>query len=798
MSHPKKYVCIHGHFYQPPRENAWLETVEKQDSASPFHDWNERINFECYAPNAAARILNREGYIMKIVNNYERISFNMGPTLLSWMQEADPVTYQAILDADANSCARFGGHGSALAQVYNHIIMPLANERDRLTQIRWGISDFVHRFGRRPEGMWLAETAADIATLEALAAEGIAFTVLAPRQAKAVRKTGSDNWQEVGGAVDPRRAYRCNLPSGRYVDLFFYDGNVSQAVAFEGLLNDGKFFAHRIMSTLDSSEAIQLAHIATDGESYGHHHRKGEMALADCLDHIERQPNIALTVYGAFLESFPPEWEAQIHERSSWSCVHGVERWRSDCGCNSGGRPGWRQNWRAPLRETLDWLRDLLAPIYEREAGKLVADPWALRDAYISLILDRSEENVGRFFADHAPRATETEQRTRLLRLLEMQRHALLMYTSCGWFFDEISGLETDQILQYANRAIHYAQQVGGLNLHEAFVKRLEAAPSNVYANGAESYRKNVMPARIDLERVAMHFAVASIFEPATQILQVFNYRIESEAFEKLEAGEQCLVFGRVFTESRLTLSRRQFTFAALHLGQQNVVGKINVELSRERYEDMAKAMTTAFQQPDLSLVIGIMEDYLGKDRYSIQHLFRDEQRKVLQMIVGKSLEQAESDFRSIYNNNYQLMTSMLNASIPLPQPYLTTIAFVLNRDFHLFLQSPELHLRELQRLVREFKKWSVSLSEPAALQLAAGERLQQEVARLHGGASTAQLHKLIQLLELLAELGIQVELWKCQNAFVSWMEAGGAAEEKDDKAEDALKRLGQLLKVNV
>lgn len=801
MKKPQKFVCIHGHYYQPPRENAWLEAIEQQDSASPFHDWNERINFECYAPNAAARILNQAGYITKIVNIYERISFNMGPTLLSWMEHADPATYRSILEADRLSMLRYEGHGSALAQVYNHIIMPLANDRDRRTQIRWGIRDFSHRFGRAPEGIWLAETAVDMATLEALADEGIKFTVLAPRQAKAVRKIGAESWQEVGGAIDPRQAYRCQLSGGKEIALFFYDGNVSQAVAFEGLLNDGKYFAHRILSTLDRNDKPQLAHIATDGESYGHHHRKGEMALADCLDFIETHSDAQLTNYGQYLANFPPQWEVQIYENSSWSCVHGVERWRSDCGCNSGGRPGWRQHWRAPLRETLDWLRDQLAPIYEQEAAKLTVAPWVVRDAYIALILDRSEAQIEHFFSQYAPKVNDAAGRTQLLRLLEMQRHCLLMYTSCGWFFDEISGLETDQILQYANRAIHYAQQVGGVSLHEEFIKRLEKAPSNVYKSGAESYRKNVMPARIDLERVAMHYAVASIFEPAAEQLQVFNYLVENEVFEKLAAGEQHLVFGRVSIQSRLTLSRRHFTFAALHLGQQNIIGNISPNLTRERYDQLALQLSEAFRLPDLGLVIGIMQDFFGPERYSIQHLFHDEQRKVLLKITHKSLEQAELSFRDIFNNNYQLMTSMLHAKIPLPQPYQTTIEFVLNRDLHIFLRSPEFSLRELQRLTNEFKKWQAPFSDLATLQLAAGERLFEEVKRLEGNElSLNRLHKLIRILELLAELGIQVELWKSQNVFFSLLSSYqlNKLQFETEEWQDAFAKLGQLLKVNV
>ncbi|NRA52329.1 MAG: DUF3536 domain-containing protein, partial [Phaeodactylibacter sp.] len=500
MTQRKQYMCIHGHFYQPPRENPWLETVEVQDSAAPFHDWNERINFECYAPNATARVLNEDQRIIDIVNNYARISFNFGPTLLSWMEVADPKTYEGILQADQQSQVLFGGHGSAMSQAHSHLILPLCNRRDKEAQIHWGIADFKHRFKRMPEGIWLAETAVDTETLEVLAEQGIKFTVLAPRQAKAIRKIGMSAWEEQGhAAVDTRRSYLCKLPSGKTISLFFYHGGIAQGVAFEGLLNNGTAFANKFRDAFTESDEAQLAHIATDGESYGHHHRRGEMALAACLRSIEEQGIATVINYGQFLELHPPTYEVMIHENSSWSCVHGVERWRSNCGCNTGGRPNWTQNWRDPLRESLNWLRDELIPIYEKEAGKLLKDVWVARNDYIQVLLDRNTETIDAFVRKHAKKELDENELIQLLRLMELQRHAMLMFTSCGWFFDEVSGIETNQILQYANRAIHYAIQVAGVDLHDEFVNKLEQVPSNVYGNAAESYRKYVAPARVDL-----------------------------------------------------------------------------------------------------------------------------------------------------------------------------------------------------------------------------------------------------------------------------------------------------------
>ena len=365
-----QYLCVHGHFYQPPRENPSLESVEFQDSAYPYHDWNERVTAECYAPNAAARILDGENRIVKITNNYSKISFNFGPTLLSWLQERFPRVYQSILEGDRESATRHAGHGSALAQAYNHMIMPLANRCDKVTQVKWGIRDFQHRFGRDPEGMWLPETAVDLQTLDILAEAGIKFTILAPRQASRVRRIGGRSWKDVSGdRIDPTRAYQVRLPSKRKMALFFYDGAIARAVAFEGLLGNGEQFATRLLSGLSQQrDWQQLMHIATDGESYGHHHRFGEMALAYALDYIEEKQLAKLTNYGEYLENNPPAHEVEIFENSSWSCVHGVERWKNNCGCNSGGHADWNQEWRGPLRQALDWLRDTLAPKYEEKA----------------------------------------------------------------------------------------------------------------------------------------------------------------------------------------------------------------------------------------------------------------------------------------------------------------------------------------------------------------------------------------------------------------------------------------------
>ncbi len=496
-----RYVCIHGHFYQPPRENPWTGEVARQGDAAPFHDWNERITSECYRPNSAATLLDDQDRVVRTVNNYALMSFNVGPTLLGWMERHAPDVYATIRAADRESRARFSGHGTALAQAHSHMILPLANRRDKVTQIRWGIRDFTYRFGRAPEGMWLPETAVDLETLEVLAEHDIRFTILAPQQARRVRvETGAavaaDGWQDVGGgSIDPTTAYTQRLPSGRRISLFFYDEAVARAVAFEGILQSGEQFAQRLLgSFLDARPWPQLVHIATDGESYGHHHRRGEITLAYALVTFESATQPRLTTYGEFLQRHPPTHEVAVAENTAWSCAHGVERWRSDCGCNSGRHPGWNQQWRTPLREALDWLRDALAPRFEARAGDTLRDPWAARDDYIDIVLDRSASSLERFFARHAARPLSQDEQATARNLLELQYQAMLMYASDGWFFDDISGMETIQLLRHAGRAIDLAEQLGGEPVEGEFLQRLAHAESNVPAagNGRRIYEEEM------------------------------------------------------------------------------------------------------------------------------------------------------------------------------------------------------------------------------------------------------------------------------------------------------------------
>ena len=599
-----RFVCVHGHFYQPPRGNPWLETVEVQESAAPYHDWNDRITAECYAPNGASRIQNRQNEIVRILNNYARMSFNFGPTLLSWLCEKAPRTYRMILDADKASAARFSGHGSAVAQVYNHIIMPLASTRDAITQIRWGIADFEFRFGRKPEGMWLAETAVNRHVLDLMAKEGILYTILAPNQCARVRSLSrpNDNWTETPGAeVDPTQPYLVNLDEGRTISVFFYDGPSSRAIAFEGLLDSGEKFAGRLLGSFRAQSAplggvphpAQLSHVATDGESYGHHHKHGEMALSFAMHYIEDKGLATLTNYGEFLDRFPPSCEAEVKENTSWSCAHGVERWRSNCGCN-GGRVGWNQLWRKPLRDSLDFLRDSTSVLAEKRAAGLLKDIWAARDGYIDVVLDRSPEVTERFFEQHAVRPLTQAERIVVLELMELQRHAQLMYTSCGWFFDEISGIETVQIIAYAGRVLQLAARLfgePGRLLEAEFLSILAQAKPNVpeLKDGAAVYTSYVTGMKIGLEQVGAHYAISSVFRNYLEDGELFCFDVHRDGHEVFTSGRGRVALGRARIKSRITEEAEEICYAVLHLGDQNLSAAVR------RYSEADNAAFSAF-----------------------------------------------------------------------------------------------------------------------------------------------------------------------------------------------------------
>ncbi|MDG3003723.1 DUF3536 domain-containing protein [Paludisphaera mucosa] len=781
-----RYICVHGHFYQPPRENPWLGVVEIQDSAAPFHDWNERVSHESYAPNSRARLLDDRGRIINILNNYAWMSFNFGPTLLHWMAASAPEVLEKIVEADRLSRERRGGHGNALGQAYNHMIMPLATARDQKTQVLWGVEDFRRRFGRDPEGMWLAETAVDTASLEALAEAGVKFTVLAPRQARRWRRIGEKAWSDHGG-VDPSRAYVQRLPSGRSIALFFYDGIVSQQVAFERLLDRGEKFHARLMGGFDDRrEHAQLMHIATDGESYGHHHAHGDMALAYVLQRLAQDPDVRLTNYGEFLELHPPAWEVEIHENSSWSCSHGVERWRSDCGCKTRG--DWHQKWRAPLRAALDGLKKHLDHLLAMRGRASFPDPWAARDGYIRVILDRYDpDTVRTFLQEFAHTDLDAQQTTDALRLMEIQLDSMLMYTSCGWFFDEISGLETTQCLQYAARAISMARHFGR-ELEEEFVAALAKAPSNVaqYADGRGVWEQCVRPAVVDLDRVLAHHAISLIYQNGDDSRKddAQAYEVEASDVAIRTRGAGHLAVGRLVGRSRRTWRKAESHFVVVHFGGLDFHTVLSHEYDPTRFETFASRLMATYRSGSLADVLTLLNHDFPGVEHRLDDLFRDEQRRIIAIVLADRFEDYRRAFTRLANQDEEVLNRLGKLNHPIPSPLraaaMTFLDSSLEEQIEELIAGDETRVAKIEHLCERGRGWNYK-PKAEVLGKALSEGLQRSMRDLRRADVAAAASHAERLLDAAAVLGIKPDLWQSQNLFLDAYHALTEAGELDD-----------------
>jgi alpha-amylase/alpha-mannosidase (GH57 family) len=855
---PVAFVTVHGHFYQPPREHPDLETIVHQPSASPFHDWNERIYHECYRPNAFARIFNDQGEVIAIVNNYEYLSFNMGPTLLSWLERYDPQVYQRILEADYKSQQRLQGHGNAIAQVYNHMILPLANPRDKVTQVRWGKADFRARFRRDPEGMWLAETAVDYATLEVLIAEGIKFIILAPSQAQRCRplsepdahrrndlpqpedpSSAEPDWLEVGGSqIDPTRPYRCYLPDHRYIDIFFYDGPISRDMGFSDALTSSQNLTTRLSQVIQGHHhPNQLVSVATDGETFGHHKSGGEKALAYAFISEFPQRGLMVTNYAHYLSLFPPTWEVELKPVTAWSCAHGVDRWQDDCGC--GGEGGvWHQQWRRPLRQSLDWLRDQLATIYTSVGSQLFLDSWQTRDDYIEVILSRGLSNspLGLESGDHVERFLTLHQRQPLtpseqvdaLRLLEMQRMALLMYTSCGWFFEELSRPEGVQILRYAGRAIYLAEAVTGMPLETEFIERLSQAPSNIelFRHGGEVYRQLVKPSQLNLEQVAAHFAISSLFANYPSQHRLFCYHIQQQDYQLQRLGVLTLAVGQLQVTSELTREMAHLNFAVLHLGGWDFHCVVQAHQGRGAYSQLKQKLLAALHEGSAAKIVLAMTAHLGNTPYTLDDLFPEERQRLMTLLTQETLTRLEQLYNQVYRDNYGMLLGWQRDGLAVPQELQVAAQITLSHRLHRCVQGLEQELTGLDwqdpRTLDAGSNYFSALASTATEAQALGcqlnlEQIQPTMERLvsalvwqlvHQAPADTQrddtpihlpvglLNCLQQLTQSAQQLGMHLNIDPAQELvwhYLQQMTARGY-----QGSSDSLQRLGQCLRVEV
>jgi alpha-amylase/alpha-mannosidase (GH57 family) len=771
-------LTIHGHFYQPPRENPWTEVVETEPSAAPSHDWNERIYQECYRANDNARIMRFDGVVEELKSNYHYLSFNMGPTLLSWMQAMHPIGYHRLLQADAESVA-LRGYGNAIAQAYNHCILTLCNERDRRTQIKWGLADFRTRFGRDAASMWLPETACNDAVLGDLIDHGMKYCLLAPRQAERVREMAKDGkgegeWREVNdNNIDPGLAYRYfhRDGSGRHIDLFFYDGPIAQAIAFENALHS----SHEFISLFKRAQGGEgrLVHVATDGESYGHHTKYGERALAYAMAREAAELGFEVTNYEAYLAQCPPTHEVEVKvgpngEGSSWSCVHGAGRWTRDCGCSTGAQEGWNQAWRAPLREALDILRDALVEGFEREAGKLLKDPWAARDTFIDIVLDPSAESKDRFFAVQASRPLDADERVRALTLLDMQRQCMLMYTSCGWFFNDLAGIETVQILKYACRAMDYAADLGIPAPRTAFLSRLALAHSNVaeHGNGSKIFHRQVEPLRVDPERLAAHLGLTSLVDGQSQG-QMGGWDYNVSHFERLRLGSLSLASGRVEIQARITGRSFDASFISIHFGGVDLYCAVKRFEGLEAHQAQVALVESAFLRGLVPGILAAVRQDFGGLEYGLEQVLPDGRERLGRAAFSDLIENLSEQTARIYQDNKHRLDLFLAAGYPLPTELRTAAEFTLSRQFEAEIRAqgqsrdPAAYSKAIT-LAREANELGYKLDTHESQVLFTG-MVTDAVRAAMEGDSPERLQAAMDLLKLTKELGIGVALDRAQ-----------------------------------
>ncbi len=649
MDKNNNLLILHGHFYQPPREDPWTDEIETQESAAPFHDWNERINRECYAANAASRVIDSFGRIEAIVNNYEYFSFNFGPTLVDWLSRHDPRTLERIISADRKSRERLDGHGNAIAQVYNHIIMPLAGDADKITQIVWGLRHFEKYFERPSEGIWLAETAINDRTVEFLIEQGIKYVILAPTQAQEVLYEGSDEWEDVShNSIDPGRAYILEASNGSLA-AFFYDGGIASRLSFEHMLTNVDLLRNELLAHFDPDKELNMVNVATDGENYGHHEPYGDMCIARLIYENEERGEFTFSNYGHFLEHHPPRDRVRLKPGNNglgtaWSCAHGVGRWLEDCGCQTGGDPSWHQKWRHPLRQAFDLLRDRVHELAHNELNKYFKNVWQARDEYIEVIsrvdLKERVDSLYHWMDAHASRDIDEQDRGMLMRIMESLHQAMLMYTSCGWFFADISGIETVQDMRYAARIFDLVEDLLPPDTREKFLSILEKAPSNIaeFSNGKWIFENFVWEHKFDSQRVINQFVIEQILMKGTiktrSKWDIYYYHIEVNRFNLIDKGDwQIYQAQLIVTDHFIQETRTYIVYSIRHDYEFHTFIKSYIDSSLVTYLDKLSS------QNNPRFIVKELSDWF-RQQYSVLDLKYETRKNILAHLFSSTLSQ--------------------------------------------------------------------------------------------------------------------------------------------------------------
>lgn len=787
------YFTIHGHFYQPPRENPWTGEIENQPSAAPFHDWNDRIAAQCYSPNAASRILSGSGRIQDIVNNYEYMSFNFGPTLIGWIRTHLPETYRRIQEADANSVKRLG-HGNAIAQVYNHIIMPLASKEDRITQIRWGIRDFETHFGRKPEAMWLAETAINMDVIVDLIREGIRFTILSPTQAECFRPLDGGDWKPCENTdIDTTRPYRIypvdaegkKLCDG-YLDVFFYNPWLSSAVGFEHLLRDANVFGKRIRDAFDPNRKdAQLVSIGTDGESYGHHEPFGDMCAAWLFNRYAPENGMVPVNFGWFLEHFPPRYEVRLKnvysEGCAWSCAHGVGRWYRDCGCSTGGGEGWNQKWRTPLRDAMNYLKKFADEVFLREFEKISkVDPWEARNRYIDVLVKPEEHGrKEKFLSEILKNPQDEKHRSNAIRLLEIQKFCLFSFTSCGWFFNDIEGLEPVQNMRYAERAMELFKPFlpDYHPLRDQFVGILGRATSNEHRwNGAEVFARYAVPdmpivLKLLAERAAvLHLGLSAKENPAT-----IDPRISATV---VGTRKRETVVHAVFDDTGIG-ERLDATILALSDG----MGRVTLVVSSGFDERNIPLVS----DPNISFE-ALKEQFPTSYVIRLRHLMSDSLRHINQLMTSLRLEEVTHAFDGFASAHGLTIDSLADSDHTLTDTMRKALSMEINAKIHemaleyLKAHDPKL-LEDTRRLVDEARELQTNFSFGGT-----GRMFYRKLSELIAKASVEYDEKVIShitgLISMAGWLGLNIDKTSLENqAFAAYKKYTADPDAPDNRA---------------
>jgi len=764
-------LVVHGHFYQPPRENPWTEEIAAEPSAAPFHDWNERITAECYRPNGWARVIDERGHVTDIVNNYAHLSFSIGPTLMSWLEHNASDVYERVRAADRES-------GGAIAQAYNHMILPLADERDIRTQVRWGMADFEHRFGRRAAGLWLPETAVNDDVLRILVEEGVRFTILAPGQAVAVRALDgahAADWVDVSdGSITAGAPHRWFHPDDRdrYLDIVFYDGSISHDLAFGLTGLSSQELVRRVRGAAGDGSPVV---VATDGETFGHHHKFAERALSYAFAHEAPAAGVRVLSAAALVDDYAPTHEVKVRE-SSWSCVHGVGRWREDCGCSTGGQPEWNQAWRAPLRRALDVLRARSADVFDGRGGAVLRDPWAARDAYIDVVLGRT--SIDAFLADH--RGPEPDDVV-ALSLLEAQRHALLMYTSCGWFFNDLAGIETVQVLRYAARLSDLLDEIGEPVPVDEFLDTLAQAKSNdpQEGDGREVWERHVVPTRVDAERVVAHLALVRVLEREGPAAAIGPFDVISHEGALVERGPLVGAGGRVTLEHRRTRRRTDHVYAVVHMGGLEVFGatrRPDPERDDTLFGEVAYAVESGASVPN---VLRLLAEGVGPREFGLESALPDAADELVDSAARQLTERFAATYEQLYADHRPRLNALARAGYPLPPELRAPAEFALARrlesEIARAVDDPSADsFRTAQDLVREARQLGLPLASPRAAEIMSRTVL-TAVERVLEEPTDDRVRSALGLLRLTRDLGLGINVERAQELVFDAIVAGRA-----------------------